>query len=196
MRRPPCLLVLVGVLAACSVTSPGPAPSGPSPATTAETSDAAEVVPTGTVTVEISDVRGASGSHLAVVIFDRGGAVVRPGAEPVEEFTGHGGFVVAVDADPFSVTRTLQEGPPLLEDYPSTGPDAAVPVGEHTLLVAVSSDLGPYSAWMPADPVEQGCELQVTVTAGRTTTVRLTELPAWDISAEPTCTAGTEEQPT
>lgn len=195
MRRPPCLLVLVGVLAACSV--PAPTPPGPSPVTASETSGSAEVVPTGTVTVELSDVRGATGSHLAVVIFDRGGAVVRSGERPLEEFTGHGGFVVPVDADPFSVTRTLQAGSPLMEEYPSTGPDAAVPQGEHTLLVAVSSDLLPYSEWVPAAPVEQGCELTVTVTAETTTTVRLSGLlPRWSETSVTTCTADQEEQPT
>jgi hypothetical protein len=145
------------------------------------------------VAVEISNLRDAVGSHLAVILLDRSDSVLEPRDEPP---AGLGGFVVAVDADPFTVTRTLQEGSPLMEDYPSTGPDAAVPAGDHTMLVAVSSDLGPYSEWMPAAPVEQGCELTVTVTADETTTVRLTGLPPWDMTGVPACTAGPEEQPT
>lgn len=185
MRRTSSLVVVALLLAACTDgAAPGAATSSgaAAPVTSPPASAAGG---TGKVTVEIVDLAAARGSDLVAILYDGTGSLVGPRQG---SWDGLGGFVVPVLTDPFSVARTLQEGSPLLEDYPGSGADAAVPEGTHTMLVAVSSHLSPYSEWYPAAPLEQGCELLVTVTADETTVVRLTGLPPWDETDVPTCT--------
>lgn len=81
---------------------------------------------------------------------------------------------------PFTATETLREGTPIVGALSGSRPVAVVPPGTYSLWLFVSSDLGPYGEWVPAMPVEYGCQTEVTVTLGRRTDVHVADIPAWN----------------
>jgi hypothetical protein len=88
--------------------------------------------------------------------------------------TGFGSFVADVTTSPFTVTETIREGAAWLDDPPmSDQPVAAVPPGQHTLGIFVSSRLGPFGEFLPADPIDMSCHIGVTVHDGEQTDVRV-----------------------
>jgi hypothetical protein len=69
---------------------------------------------------------------------------------------------------------------------------AIIPPGTYALWLFVSSDLGPYGEWVPAMPVEYGCQTAVSVVLGRRTDILVTDIPAWDSRRVNTCGARPE----
>ena len=115
---------------------------------------------TGSLTVTITDLEGASASRLAVVLFRAG------------YFGGEGelgGFAADVTSDPFTVTDTIREGSPLLEEPPmDERPVALVAPGPATVVVWVAKSLHPYlpyTVWIPVAS-ERFCTVPVYVREG------------------------------
>jgi hypothetical protein len=132
------------------------------------------------VSVTVKGLTRASGSRLAAFLFRVG------------SFDGLAGFVVAVDADPFTVTELVREPDRQagLTSWPSFSQTVAiVPTGTYNLRIWVTRTLGPYSAWLPADvPDLRGCMVVVTVAEGQRTDVRVTGIPAkWSHDANTVC---------
>lgn len=176
------IAALALLVAACSaaggaVTTPAPATAAPVrlPASAAP---APQATPgdTGVVSVTVSGLAGASGSTLAAILYEGIPALRRGTAQG--EPPGLGGFAVAVDAAPSGTTETLRQGSPLSGGPSKARPVATIPVGLHTLVLWVSSDLEPDGEWLPADPIERACMVTIAVTEGRTS-VDVTGIPAF-----------------
>jgi len=171
------------LVAACSAAGGVPATT-PAPATAAPVRLPASPAPapkatpghTGVVSVSVSGLSGASGSTLAAILYEGIPALWR-GAAPGGP-VGLGGFAAAVEADPFELTEALREGSPLSGSPSRARPVAAIPVGLHTLVLWVSSELKPDGEWLPADPIERACMVTIPVTEGRTS-VQVTGIPAF-----------------
>jgi hypothetical protein len=169
------------LVAACSAaggmpaTTPAPAtlppvrlPASPDPAPEATPGD------TGVVSVTVSGLSGASGSTLAVILYEGIPAFWR-GAGPGQP-RGLGGFTALVGAGPFGLAESLRRGSPLSGSPSEARPVATIPTGLHTLVLWVSSDLRSATEWMPADPIERACMVTIAVTGGRTS-VHVTGIP-------------------
>lgn len=140
-----------------------------------------------TVTVVVDGLSGSAGSELAVIAY-AGRPLLVDGTDPL---AGLGSFTVRVDKDPFSVTETVRKGS-LFSSDPEAAPQpvAQLPPGKHSLVVYVSSDLGPYSEWVPADPVERWCQATVTVAEDRNVVLHIRDVqPRQDrpVSVLPEC---------
>ena len=146
----PVRLVALAMTLAVALASCAPPQRAPSVQRTAS------LTATG-LTVTIMNIRGAEGSKVAVIVYDHA-----PGSRP-EGPHGIGGYAAAVDADPFSISEIVREGSPLYGTPSNARSVASVPLGTYTLIVWVSSRLGPYSDWIAAAPVELSCWLRVTV---------------------------------
>jgi hypothetical protein len=171
------LVAACGAAGGVPATTPAPAtaapvrlPASPAPAPKATPGH------TGVVSVTVSGLTGASGSTLAAILYV-GVPALRHGTGQGGPL-GLGGFAAAVDAAPFGMTGTLRQGSPLSGSPSGARPVATIPVGLHTLVLWVSSDLEPDGEWMPADPIERACMVTIPVTEGRTS-VRVTGIPAF-----------------
>ena len=128
----------------------------------------------GTVQVRIEGIKGAAGSRMVAIL-----------NEDVEGPAGGlGAFAVDITSDPFSVTDKIREG---LEWWDSTTEDPVVdvPPGTYRLRIWVSSNLGPYNDWVPAEPIEAGCMVPLTVNPGGPESVVIVDIPAWDGRDQP-----------
>ena len=124
----------------------------------------------------VRDLTGSSGSRMAAVLYL--GVPVLAGGDTA--LAGLGGFSVDVPSDPFTVTALVRQGPPGLNPWPTFGEQVAVlPPGIHTLVIYVSTNLGLYSEWVPANPVDRACVRFLTVSEGRRTEVLVEGVPLW-----------------
>ena len=184
-RRPArvAAAIAAGVLAGCASAPTGaPSTAAPSAAVTPASPDAptafvpvdhlsgaavpstVPALPGGAVSVTVTDLAGASGSELMVVLY--AGELFAPeGTKNDRPFAGLAGFAGPVHDDPVTITGMLLTGPPRWTARPPAFGDrvAAIPPGLYTLIVWVGSPLEPYSDWVPSDPIERWCFAPVEV---------------------------------
>lgn len=122
----------------------------------------------GIVSVTVSTIHLPEGFCLAAILGRASPGIV-----------GFGGFAVPVPAGSSTATETVREGTPLVGTLSGGRPVAIIPPGTYTLWLWVSSDLRPYGEWLPAEPVEFGCQTDITVALGRRTNVFVADIPAW-----------------
>lgn len=124
----------------------------------------AVVSTTGTVSITIDGLVGVKGQQLAAIIRDVGG------------------FKVAIDEDPFTVTQTIRDGSPLIRWFEQGSgadarvPEAKVPAGTYPVDIWVGEEVGIYSDWMPTGLLSLYCHGEVTVSPGWRTELRVTGL--------------------
>ena len=127
----------------------------------------------GTVSVTVDGLEGASGSRLAAILYE-GVPALASGDTP---FRGLGSFAADITSDPFTVTDSIREGSGWW-DSTADHPVANVPSGIHTVIIFVSHRLGPYNEWLPAEPLDAACAVHLTVIEGEQASVRVSLSPA------------------
>jgi hypothetical protein len=157
---------------------PSPFPS-PDTAATPETGAPAvtgDVAGERTVEITVAGIEGMAGGQLAGVLY-QGNGIHDP------DHRGIGGFAAMLDSDPFSTTRFVTT--PANWDDTGVGPFPyvteevlVVEPGTFTLVLwRGSSEIGPYSRWVPGGPEglvsceivfesEEGEDVSLTVTGG------------------------------
>jgi hypothetical protein len=186
--------IAVGVLAGC-VSAPTGAPSAAAPSAAAPSPvvmpappdaratspqvehlsgavvpSAVAALPGEAASVTVTDLAGASGSELMVVLY--AGTLFAPdGTKNDRPFAGLAGFAGAVHDDPVTIVGILLSGPPRWTARPPAFGDriAAIPPGPYTLIVWVGNPLGAYGDWVPGDPIERWCFAPVEVAWGAET---------------------------
>ncbi len=192
----------VGVVALFAALSPEPHDASDDPAPIATTtvapvqveaapggSGAVEVVPSGSVTIEVEDLAGHLGDGLSGLLqrYDPD-ADIDPTSGILSENIAS--FAVEVDADPFSTSQVLRdidvgsEKYAFAEGWRYLKEEAAVPAGVYRLTVWVGPD---YCCFLYASPPEvpaQRCQMWVTVTGGGQT-IHVKELGASGVHCNP-----------
>ena len=129
-------LALGGGPAAAQTSTPAAQPSG------------------STVTVTVSQT-GSDGSGLAAILFKDGNWQA-----------GLGSFVADVTGDPFTMTETIRDAAPFLDERSlEDRPVAVVPPGTHNLVIWVARGLRSYAAWTPQAPIDAVCLVELTISA-------------------------------
>jgi hypothetical protein len=171
MRRLTLVAVLAAVLTACTGSGDDDGAVTTAPPTTVGTQEiTTPAVQHGTVSVDVSDLVGFSGSQLAGVLLNR--------RSPPD---GIAGSAVTVNSDPFSDVQVLGHVDEEWGEAPGLWPwafgVAEVPAGDYTLRLAIGTDFCCYSRWMPAEtPDLRICDLRVTTT-GEDQVIRITGIP-------------------
>jgi predicted RNA-binding protein with TRAM domain len=147
----------------------------------AQSSAPATVPAGGTVTVTVQQ-RGSDGSGLAAILFKDG-----------DWQAGLGSFVADVTGDPFTMTETIRDAAPFLDQGSvDERPVAVIPPGTHNLVIWVARSLHSYAAWTPQAPIDAVCLVELTVREGSEVAVEVSVPPADGsgyVSSLPSCVA-------
>jgi hypothetical protein len=168
----PLIALVIGVSGCTSAPNRTRAPSEAAPSESPAATESAA----GTVQVTVSDLEGSKGGGLAGVL------VSGPEAKFFDELVV-GGFGVAVDAEPFTTTQTVNEpGEEFKGLFPFvTDTPIQVAPGTYTLMLwAAPQDLGAYGRWVPADTNGlRGCRVTFEAAPGSGATLTVNGLPDW-----------------